>query len=281
MSQFVTTFGPTLTIPAGTGQIITVAGRDIPTENLVGIIIATGGVGGELSSANLAQFKLKAGSREIVDLTAEELRSLMEVWGPSHPEIGAATIPSYAYLPLNLFDLPDTDAADICGFPQGMDATLEITSNDPVGLGTLRVGFVQSTRTPTLTSRLIGNTVGIGPTETDRLYNLSGNGNEVLRGIAIPQTGLNQLSMTVGRRLVYDSVPGGVGATSRNLLIAAQLLNGANRGPAAGTANLDPLWLRPGAEEPLGSKAAMLKITTGATWPATGARVAAWFVGPQ
>lgn len=268
-------------IPAGP-TVLPFYGNQIPNDNLVAICIATTGVGGEMATADIANVRLKRGNEDVVNLTSREIAALMEAYGPHRPSITTALIPSYLYIPLHLIDVPgcwdDDSIADVCAAPPG-ELTLELQCNDAIGGGTLALGFLTNPRaTPKLQPRLTGEGMNI-PVSAEQDYSgVNTPEGWVLKDIALPQTGLDNLRVIMPGFDPYDlQASGAVAAAGGNLAIAQSIMHGAVPG---GTT--DPHWHRMNLNLPFRSPLSRFRLKTDAAlWGGATNRMARYLIGPR
>lgn len=260
---------------------LTFYGNQIPTDGLVAIYGAVTGAGGLQAATDISNYRLKAGGDIVVDYTSREMANLLQGYGPHKPLITPALATTFFYIPLNLFDLYGTeDMQDVCQFPQGKEAVLEITITNATGGGTLALGFLRNPRvTAQLQPRIIGEGMGIPASATRQPYSgVSTPADFYLRDVSIPVTGLDELIMNVPNAQPLILQAGGVGTgAGGNLLHAQQLPHGIGAADAMG----DPMWLKLGWNAPFVAPGAYFSITSDSNWVGAANRMCRWMIGKQ
>lgn len=255
--------GTAQTINAGVVQILTWTASQIPSARVVAYTLALQGAGNDLD--DITRIRVSANGANIFNVTPLQLRAFWQ-----HYSGGAVKYPVTSQtltIPFCFLDAPTPDQADICQFPTGAQATVEVTFAATAAAGQALLGWTETTIEPVFFPRLLASTLNIPASAALQRYNFQESG--VVRGIQIPHTGVSRAKVTIaGQDFTY--LPGlqfnGL-ANLGDMMFDVESLYGdgpGSAGPVA-TINAAPFSrISAGIAAPMDSS--YIELETGAAW---------------
>ena len=255
--------GTSQTINAGVAQILTWTASQIPSARVVAYTLALQGAGNDLS--DITRIRVSANGANIYNVTPLQLRAFWQ-----HYSGGAIKYPATSQaitIPFCFLDAPTPEQADICQFPVGAQAQVEVAFAATAAAGVALLGWTETTIEPVFFPRLLASVLNIPASAALQRYNFQESG--VVRGIQIPHTGVSRAKVTLaGQDFTY--LPGlqfnGL-ANLGDMLFDVESLYGDGPGSAGPVAaiNAEPFTrVSAGVAAPLDSS--YLELETGAGW---------------
>lgn len=255
--------GTTQVINAGVAQILTWTASQIPSARVVAYHLTLQGAGNDLS--DITRIRVSANGANIFNVTPLQLRAFWE-----HYSGGAIKYPATSQtltIPFCLLDAPTPEQADICQFPTGAQAQVEISLAATAAAGVAILGWTETTIEPMLFPRLLASVLNIPASAALQRYNFQESG--MVRGFQLPHTGIDRAKLTLaGQDFTY--LPGlqfnGL-ANLGDMLFDAESLHGdgpGSAGPVAAIAAEPFSRISAGIAAPIDSS--YLELQTGAGW---------------
>ena len=255
--------GTSQAIAAGVASILTFTSSQIPSARVVAYHLALQGAGNDLT--DIARIRVSANGANIFNVTPLQLRAFWE-----HYSGGAVKYPATSQtltIPFCFLDAPTPEQADVCQFPTGAQATVEIAMAATAAAGVAVLGWTETTIEPMFFPRLLASVLNIPASAALQRYNFQESG--IVRGFQIPHTGVSRAKMTLaGQDFTY--LPGlqfnGL-ANLGDMLFDAESLYGdgpGSAGPVAAIAAEPFSRISAGVQAPIDSS--YLEMETGAGW---------------
>ncbi len=248
----------------------TFSGSELYTDGAVALHVGWVATGGGINwvLSNLTRIRLKANGQDIVSLSSLALRAFIERFGKSNtaPVAGATTFT----LPLNMLDAPTWDEADICQFPQGANATLELQWNaTPTVNANVQVAFTETSVEPVFSPKLMARALNIPASTPVQTLDVTEPGE--IRAIMLNTVGLDRAKIVLNG-VQWMHVPG-----AQNTGVAADLFSELNSMEDVLTLT-DPLWVKTPWGQNAASGKSYVELATGAAWAGVGNEFGVWTV---
>jgi hypothetical protein len=255
--------GTTQTINAGVAQILTWTASQIPSARVVAYHLALQGAGNDL--ADITRIRVSANGANIYNVTPLQLRAFWE-----HYSGGAIKYPATSQaltIPFCLLDAPTPEQADICQFPSGAQAQVEVSLAATAAAGIAILGWTETTIEPVLFPRLLASVLNVPASAALQRYNFQESG--MVRGFQLPHTGIDRCKLTLAGQ-DFSYLPGlqfNALANLGDMLFDAESLYGDGPGSAGTVAAIaaEPFSrVSAGIAAPIDSS--YLELQTGAGW---------------
>jgi hypothetical protein len=267
--------GSSQVIAAGVAQVLTWTSSQIPSARVVAYHLALQGAGNDL--AIISRIRVMANGATIYNVTPLQLRAYIQ-----HYSGGAVKYPATSQtltIPLCFLDAPTPEQADMCQFPIGSQATVEVTLLATAAAGQALLGWTETTIEPAFFPRLLASVIGIPASAPLQRFNFQESG--VVRGFQIPHAGVSRAKLTLAGQ-DFTQLPGlqfnGL-ANLGDMLFDAETINGDGPGSAGPVAaiNAAPFSrISAGVAAPIDSS--YLELETGAGWAGVGTEMALYAV---
>jgi len=225
--------GQTKTVAAGVAQTLVWTNSEIASERVICYhVVLVGTAGGGNTLADLDRIRVSANGSNIINITPTQLRAYWQSY--TRGQIQLPTTAQSFSIPLCLLDAPQPDMQDVCQFPMRSQVQIDLVFNTGAVAGSAYVGWTETSVAPALFPRILASNMNIPASTSLARYNFQENG--VIRGIGLPQTGIDRAKIALGNEefvfLPGDEFLGVVTADQGNMLIEASTLYG--NGPWAG-----------------------------------------------
>ena len=184
-------FGAPKTITVGVAQTITFSSSEIDSTGVIDYFCSMQPAGNTV--ATIDRVRLRAGSQVLIELTQAQLLAFQQAYSKAN-YFDATTSNSFV-IPLNLLDAPTPDTQDLCQFPPGTEAQLEIVFLATVVAGTIIVGWTISDVKPRFFPRAYTRTGNIPASTRNAPFSFSDSG--TVRGIGFDTRGIDRAELTV------------------------------------------------------------------------------------
>ena len=255
--------GSTQTIAAGVAQILTWTPSQIPSARVVAYHLSLQGAGNDLS--DIDRIRVMANGANIFNVTPLQLRAFWQ-----HYSGGAVKYPATSQtisVPFCFLDAPTPEQADLCQFPTGAQAQVEVQLAATAAAGVALLGWTETSIEPRFFPRLLASVLNIPASAALQRYNFQESG--VVRGFQLPHTGVSRAKLTLaGQDFTYlPSLQFNALANLGDMLFEAESLVGDGPGSAGPVAaiNAAPFSrVSAGVAAPIDSS--YLELETGAGW---------------
>lgn len=221
--------------------------------------------------ADINRVRVKAGGSNVVDIRRDHLQAFQQRFYRSN--LPDATAGKLLTIPLNFPHAPTEDEQDLCQFPLGASAQVEIEFAATIVAGAAIIGYEMSDVDPLWTPRLYGSQMNIPASSTNAKYAFAESG--IIAATVCSQTGISKSTLSVSSRNAME-LPGPVysGLALGNLIDASQFDSDGNTSKTilARACHL-------GIAAAQGSS--QLMLDTSAAWPGVTEELTLWAIAPQ
>jgi len=258
--------GTTQTINAGVAQILTWTASQIPSARVVAYHLALQGAGNDLG--DITRIRVSANGANIYNVTPLQLRAFWENYSGGIIKYPATS--QAITIPFCFLDAPTPEQADMCQFPVGAQAQVEVSIAATAAAGVALLGWTETTIEPAFFPRLLASVLNIPASAPLQRFNFQESG--IVRGFQLAHTGIDRCKLTIaGQDFTY--LPGlqfnGL-ANIGDVLADAESLYGEGPGSAGSVAAIlaEPFSrINAGVAAPIDSS--YLELQTGAGWAGT------------
>lgn len=250
-------FGAPKTIVVTAAQTITFSSSEVDSTGVIAYLFAMQPAGNTVS--DIDRVRIRAGSQVLVELTQAQLLAFQTAYSPANffdPLASQAFV-----IPLNLLDAPVPDAQDMCQFPPGAEAQIEIVFLSSTVAGTIVVGWTLSDVKPKFFPRMYTRSSTIPASTRNSPFSFSDSG--VVRGICFSTLGVDRAELTI------SGVPGFLmpsvafqGLAYGDMLLEKDILDYGNQ-----ATTLNVAWHAVDLNLPAANGSSNLQLDTGAAWP--------------
>jgi len=262
--------GKTVAIAAGVVQTLTWTSSDLPGERTVAYHVGFSGAGNDLG--DVTRIRASANGANIINCTPEQLRAYLESYSKGTIILGAAE--TRFTIPFCMLDAPMPDMQDTSQFPRASQVQLELTLAATAVAGSATVAYTESDMEPTTFPRLLASSMNIPASTQNQRFNFQENG--VVRGFAIPQTGVDRCRLVLGGEVV-TWLPGAqyLGVTFGSLLAEAERIYG------SGQTLTTTIFSQISVGRPAPSNSSFIELTTGAAWAGVANEITLYALAPN
>jgi len=273
--------GQTKTIAVGVAQTLVWTNSEIASERVVAYHVSLNGTaGGGNTLADIDRIRLSANGSNIINITPTQLRAYLQSY-----TCGQIQLPTTAQsftIPLCLLDAPQPDMQDVSQFPMRSQVQLDLVFNTGAVAGSAYVGWTETSIAPALFPRILASNMNIPASTSLARYNFQENG--VIRGIGLPQTGIDRAKIALGNEefmfLPGDEFLAAAAADQGNLVTEVETLYG--NGPWAGGSPLvteNFSRINAGISAPVDGS--FIELQTTANWGGATEEVTVYAVAPN
>lgn len=248
-------------------QTVVFPAAEIESAGVVKYMVAISG--GTL--ADITRVRVKAGGANVVDIRRDHLQAFQQRFYRNN--IPDATAGRLLTIPLNFPHAPTEDEQDLCQFPLGASAQVEVEFAATVVAGVAIIGYEMSDVDPLWTPRLYGSQMNVPASATNAKYAFSESG--IVAATVNIQTGISKSTLSISSRNSME-LPGPVysGLVVGNLLDASQFDSDGNTSKTI-LARACHLGI------PASQGASQLMLDTSAAWPGVTEEFTLWAIAPQ
>lgn len=202
MARKSTFFGSSKALAIGVVQTIVFSPSDLVSSGVIAYHFAMNTAANQLAQIN--RVRIRAAGDLIWDATVAQLQAYQQRW--SRANTADAATQSFFTIPLNMLDNPSNDAADAMQTPPGAEIQIEIvTLNTIAANGAISLGWTVTDQAPKFSARYTASQMNIPASVRNGRYSFSRGG--IVRGLTLPQTGIDRLRVEVAGREAWN-LPG-------------------------------------------------------------------------
>jgi hypothetical protein len=190
-------------------------------------------------------------------------------------------------IPLCFLDREKSEEADVCQFPVGAQATIEIVFNANAVAGSIYASWTETDVTPRCYPKLYSNQMNIGASNVNGRYPFSEDGH--LRGFGVETTGLGRFRAVLNGRQIYHNQgqPASSATVTEDMMFleSEALFGGKSYSVVAGTAAQDnsvedPAWMKVTTGDIATPGRSFIELGTLAAWAGVSSELGVYAVKP-
>lgn len=190
-------FGAPKTVIVTAAQTITFSSSEVDSTGVIAYIFSMQPAGNAV--VDIDRVRIRAGSQVLVELTQAQLLAYQQAY--SKANYFDATAQSMFIIPLNLLDAPTPDTQDLCQFPPGTEAQIEIVFLNTTVAGTIIVGWTISDVKPLYFPRIYTRTGNIPASTRNAPFSFSDSA--IIRGIGFDTRGVDRVECTISGQAAF------------------------------------------------------------------------------